>query len=268
MEPEIKSSQSTLEKLSVPIAIIIAGALIAGAFYYSSGKTPVQTGTNPTPLPGASMKPVSASDHIIGNPNADLIVVEYSDLECPFCKSFNTTMNQIMSDYGSSGKVAWVFRQFPIVELHPKAEKEAEATECVNELGGTAKFWQYVNLVYTTTNSNNSLDDGVYNTPKTPPTDSNGNPYYTQKTPRSKTDAGQLSDMAKQVGVDVTAFENCLASGKYASAVQASYNDGVAAGVQGTPMSFIIAKDGTKTPIQGAQPYANLKATIDALLSK
>jgi len=165
--------------------------------------------------------------------------------------------------------VAWVFRQFPIAQLHPKAPIEAEATECVNELGGPSKFWQYVNLIYNTTNSENSLDDGVYNTPATIPTDpSTGLPAYTQKTPRSPTDAGQLSDMAQAIGINVPAFESCLASGKYAALVQSDYNDGVAAGVQGTPTSFIISKDGTKTEVQGAQPYANLKATIDALLAK
>ncbi len=72
--------------------------------------------------------------------------------------------------------------------------------------------------------------------------------------------------MAQSIGINVQSFETCLASGKYAATIQASYNDGVAAGVSGTPMSFIVAKDGTKTPIQGAQPYANVKATIDALL--
>ncbi len=149
-KPTETKSGMTLEKMSVPIAIIIAGLLIAGAFYYSNIKAGQQIAAQAnntaagTQLAGTTMKPISSADHIIGNPNADLILVEYSDLECPFCKSFNVTMNQIMSDYGASGKVAWVFRQFPIVQLHPKAEKEAEATECVNELGGPAKFWQYI----------------------------------------------------------------------------------------------------------------------------
>lgn len=182
------------------------------------------------------MRPVSVDDHIIGNPNADLIIVEYSDPECPFCKVFHSTMRRVMDEYGKDGKVAWVYRHFPIDSLHPKARKEAEALECANELGGPSKFWQYTNLLYDTTTSNNSLDPA------------------------------QLPIMAKAVGLDVSAFNTCLSSGKYAAKVQADYEDAIAAGGKGTPNSIIVSKDGTKTPVQGAQPYENLKGIIDALL--
>ena len=67
-------------------------------------------------------------------------------------------MQQLMSEYGKSGKVAWVYRQYPIVQLHSKAPKEAEALECAAELGGNEKFWDYTDRLYTLTNSNDSLD--------------------------------------------------------------------------------------------------------------
>lgn len=228
-----------MEKLAVPIAIIIAGGFLAGALYYSNLKAKTIVANAPTPSAADSashMRPVSADDHILGNPNADLVIVEYSDLECPFCKQFQTTMKQVMDVYGGPGKVAWVYRHFPIASLHSKAPKEAEATECANELGGAEKFWEYTDLVYQTTNSNNTLD------------------------------AAELPKIAAQVGLDVTAFNTCLASGKYTAKVQADYDDAIAAGGRGTPTSIIISKDGTKTVVQGAQPYASLKATIDALL--
>ena len=225
-----------IEKLSVPISIVIAGGLIAGALYYSSMKAPDQVTPPPSPTGSVSMRPVSGDDHILGNPNADVVIVEYSDTECPYCKQFHTTMQRLMSEYGSTGKVAWVYRHFPIDSLHPKARKEAEATECANELGGVSKFWEYTNMVYSVTTSNNSLDPA------------------------------QLPIIAKKVGLDVKEFNTCLESGKYASKVQADYDDAVAAGGQGTPHSILITKDGVKTAVQGARPYESMKATLDALL--
>src|SRR3989344_7093206 len=125
------------EKLSVPIAIVVAGALIALSLYYSNPKNSAPIVNNGgTVIAGVDMRAVSAEDHILGNPNADVIIVEYSDTECPFCKSFHTTLKRVMSEYGNSGKVAWVYRHFPIDQLHSKARKEAEAMECANELGG------------------------------------------------------------------------------------------------------------------------------------
>lgn len=229
-----------MEKLSVPLAIVIAGGLIAGAFYYSNlqnAKEIAKAKTIPQMVSGGEeMRPVTEADHILGNPNAELIFVEYSDTECPFCKQFHSTLRQMMDEYGKDGKVAWVYRHFPIDQLHPKARKEAEATECANELGGPAKFWEYLNTIYVRTNSNNSLPES------------------------------ELPKIAKDVGLDVKAFNTCLSSGKYADKVQADYDDAVKAGGRGTPNSIIISKDGTKTVVQGAQPYENVKNIIDALL--
>ncbi len=230
-----------MEKMSVPIAIIIAGGLIAGAMYYSNLKgaermAQIKAAKASSENTAGDIRPVAASDHLLGNPSANLIIVEYSDTECPYCKEFHQTMLRVIGEYGKNSKVAWVYRHFPIDQRHPKARKEAEATECANELGGPSKFWEYTNLLYATTNSNNSLDPA------------------------------QLPKMAKAVGLDVTAFNTCLASGKYKDAVQADYQDAVKAGSEGTPTSFIVSKDGTKTTIKGSQPYESLKSVLDALL--
>ena len=229
-----------LEKLSVPIAIVIAGVLIGGSLYYSNIKIASQPQVKTVELaknPDADgMRPVTAEDHILGNPNATLKIVEYSDTECPFCKVFHQTMKQVMDVYGKSGKVAWVYRHFPIDQLHQRARKEAEATECANELGGPEKFWEFIDLVYATTNSNDSLD------------------------------LAQLPVIAGKVGLDVKAFNTCLSSGKYAAKVEADYQDAVKAGGRGTPNSIIVSADGTKTVIQGAQSFEAVKGIIDALL--
>ncbi len=229
-------------KFAVPIAIIIAGVLIAGALYFSNVKSTKVVET-PKVVPSendsiSNMRPVSADDHILGNPNADVIIVEYSDTECPYCKVFHAVLKRAMSEYGKDGKVAWVYRHFPIVSLHPKSPHEAEATECANELGGPTKFWQYLDEVYNRTPSNNGLDPA------------------------------ELPKIASFVGLDVKAFNTCLASGKYTAKVQADYDDAVKVGGRGTPNSILISKDGTKTAFPGADTYEHLKATIDALLQK
>jgi len=105
--------------------------------------------------------PVTPKDHIFGNPNADVKIITHSDLECPFCKRFHATMEDIMKQYEPEGKVAWVFRHFPLTNLHDKAPLEAEASECANELGGNTKFWEYINLLEKITPANNGFDSAL-----------------------------------------------------------------------------------------------------------
>ena len=224
--PQMRASQN----YAIPFAIVIAGLAIAGAIYFGDGKkSAVAT------QPSGTVDPVTSSDHILGNPNAKVVIVEYSDTECPFCKSFHPTMNRIMSEYGKDGKVAWVYRHFPL-PFHTKAPKEAQATECANKLGGNTKFWEYINKVFEVTPGNNQLDPA------------------------------ELPKIAKTVGLDVTAFNKCLESGEMKKTVDAGIASGQKAGVSGTPYSIILVNKKSVTGINGAQPYEVVKATIDELL--
>jgi protein-disulfide isomerase len=230
-----------MEKIAVPIAIILAGGLIAGALYLSNVKstTVAKAGTQPatTQTTAGKIRPVSPNEHILGNPNAQVLIVEYSDTECPYCKQFQSTLHQVINDYGASGEVAWVYRYFPIAQLHPRSEKEAEAVECSSQLGGETTFWKYLDEVYATTPSNNGLDPS------------------------------ELPKIAADVGLNVSDFNNCLNSGKNAQMIQADVSEAEAAGGNGTPFSILInTKDGSQTPLEGAYPYAQLKPIIDAML--
>ncbi len=224
----------------IPLAIIIAGALIGGGVFLG-GKSSQGTVTgiqDTAPANTISMNPVSSSDHILGNPNAKVFIVEYSDTECPYCKLFQPTLHKIIDAYGKDGSVAWVYRHFPIPQLHSKAPKEAEATECANELGGPDIFWKYLDQVYDRTNSNNSLDPA------------------------------QLPQIASDLGLDVTKFNNCLSSGKYTALVEADRQDAIRAGGQGTPYTVLVSGD-VKVPItEGAIQYNDLKSRIDTLLNR
>lgn len=222
------------QNYAIPFAIVIAGLAIAGAIYFGDGKKGA--------LPAADVQAkgevdqVTSTDHIIGNPNAKLVIVEYSDTECPYCKSFHSTMQRIMSEYGEGGKVAWVYRQFPIASLHPKAHYESQATECANKLGKNTKFWEYLNKVFEITPSNNGLDPA------------------------------ELPKIAKTIGLDVTAFNECLESGEMKAVVDAGLASGAKAGVSGTPYSIILVDKKVVGGINGAQAYETVKAQIDALL--
>ena len=105
-----------------------------------------------------AVKPVNVKDHILGRADAQVKIVEFSDLECPFCKRVHPTLKRIMEEYGESGKVAWIYRHFPLDTLHKKARKEAQATECANELGGNKAFWAYTDKLFEITPSNDRLD--------------------------------------------------------------------------------------------------------------
>jgi protein-disulfide isomerase len=235
--------QEKKNNLAVPVAIIIAGAFIAGAIFYTSGKpnTSATQGTanNTNSTQPASIPPVTSKDHILGNPDAPIVLVEYSDTECPYCKVFHQTLQQVMNDYGKDGKVAWVYRHFPLDAIHPKTRNEANGAECANELGGPEKFWAYLNKIFTITPSNNGLDPA------------------------------QVPQIAKDIGLDITAFNACLSANTYKDVVENDLQGGIKAGVTGTPTTFaVIKKTGETITIPGAQPYSSLKTFIDSALAK
>lgn len=227
---------------AVPGAIIIAGLIIAGAIYYKDGN-PRPTGQ--IAAPGtvdnsklANLKPISAQDHLLGNPQAPIKIVEFADLECPFCKDFHKTMLQVMQTYGAPSEVAWIYRHFPLDQLHSKARHEAEAAECAAILGGNDKFWSYITKVFEVTPSNNGLD------------------------------LARLPIIAKDLGLDQNAFATCQTSDKTAAIVDAQYQDAIKTGGNGTPFPIVITPDGKKIALQGAIPLEGMKQLIDGLLAK
>lgn len=234
MEPTTKQNN-----VAIPVAIVVAGALIAGALYFAMAGA----NTAAAPQGGAQpaedlekMTPITAEDHIRGNPNADIVIVEYSDFECPFCKRFHPTLKQLLGEYGD--KVAWVYRHFPLDQLHPvKARKEAAAAECANEIGGNEAFWKFADRFFELTPSNNNTDVDTV-----------------------------LPQIAKEIGLDEAQFASCLTSGKYETHIEENVQNAVATGGTGTPWNIVVMRDGTKYPLSGAQPYDAVKQLIDLVL--
>jgi len=93
-----------------------------------------------------NIDPVTQDDWIKGDKNAPISIVEYSDIDCPFCKRHHPTLDQLVEEY--DGQVNWVYRHFPLDQLHPDARKKAEASECAGDQGGNEAFWEFLDLLY------------------------------------------------------------------------------------------------------------------------
>lgn len=223
------------------IAAFFLGSLYTKVQYLEKNQTAKPTaaavaGDQPQATPTVGDVPkVTDKDHIRGNTTANVVLVEYSDFECPFCKRFHPTMLQVEKDYGN--KIAWVYRHYPL-DFHANAQKEAEAAECAAELGGNDAFWKYADALYDRTTSN-------------------GTGFALDK----------LVPLAVEFGLSEGKFKDCLDSGKYAQTVKDMRDGGQKAGVQGTPGTVVWnLKSGKKQLIPGALPYESVKAAIDELL--
>lgn len=173
---------------------------------------------------------VTAEDHIKGSLEAKVFLIEYSDLECPFCARFHPTAQQAVDEYG--GQVAWVYRHFPLDTLHPKARPAAEASECVAELGGEDAFWVFTDAIFA--DQTTALSD--------------------------------LAGTASKAGAGGSGFQACFDGGKYKDHIEDDYQAGLVAGVTGTPGNFIVNDKGEAWIIPGAVPYDILKQAIDEAL--
>ncbi|MBI5134423.1 MAG: thioredoxin domain-containing protein [Candidatus Taylorbacteria bacterium] len=215
-----------------PAAIVLGSIIIASSIALSGEKRTIPPQPGREPVTTLKIPALNPSDHVLGNRNAPVIMIEYSDTECPFCKRFHSTLQKIMKEYGSEGDVAWAFRHFPV---HKKSMKEGHALECAAELGGNEVFWKYADRIFEETSSNDSLDLGL------------------------------LRPFAADLGLDVEAFGECLESGKYDEKMTDQRSEADAAGAKGTPWTVIVSK-GRWIPLNGAVPYETVESIVKEAL--
>lgn len=224
--------------VSLPVSIVVAGIIIAGAIIYTQKPATANVATvgntdvaEDISANAKKVAPINAKDHVRGNRNAKVKIIEFSDVDCYFCAQAHPTFKSILDEYGND--VVWVYRHFPIVSNHPNAEIGSRAVECIAEQGGDDAFWEAVDALMA-------------------------------KQP--STDRVALVALATQVGVDKTKFEACLDSNKYADLIAEQGANGVEAGARGTPFSVILGPKGEAFAVSGAQPRAVFTAVIDSLL--
>lgn len=197
----------------------------------------IQRLSQPTPSSPVVAKVSLSGNPMLGKSDAPITLIEFSDYQCPFCQRFfQTTLPALRTEYIDRGKVRYVFRDFPIDQIHPHARKAAEAAHCAGEQG---KYWEMHDVLF-------------------------------QNQPALEID--KLKAYARSLQLDATAFDACLEQNKYTAEVQKDYADGVTAGVRGTP-GFFVGKTGSDDTIQGtlisgAQPLAVFRQAIEGLLRK
>ena len=186
------------------------------------------------PVLGAKVDIDPGTLPVLGNKDAKVTMIEFSDFQCPFCKRFyDETFAQLKKDYIDTGKVKFAFRHQPL-EIHPNAPKAGEAAECANDQD---KFWEYHDILF------EQFDSWINEPPET----------LTVK----------LAGFATQLGLDENAFTLCVDSGKYTEKVAADTQAGIAAGADATPTFFINGQ-----PLVGAMPYQTFKTILDQELAK
>jgi protein-disulfide isomerase len=236
--------------ITMPLAVIIAGGLIAVAIYLSNadGQESRRAATDSTPAPAVAgeqgnqppqqppqpeigdIADVDTTDHVRGASDATVTIIEYSDFECSFCRRFHPTMKQVIEEYPND--VRWVYRDF-VLGMFPNSRIIAMASECAGEQG---VFWEMADAIFDDTTTDKSTVSG-------------------------------LAGIAETAGVpNIRQFEACVEDEKYADKIDRDTADARAAGGRGTPYSVAIGPDGSKTAISGAQPFEQVKATIDSLL--
>jgi protein-disulfide isomerase len=232
---EIKSKPNN-ERAILIAGVIIAVSILLHGVIVSKSSTSTKSGlVDKTVIEEIMKKPVANRYFGDQTPTEEIVFTEYSDTECPFCKNFHETMKSVLLE--GNGRYAWVYKHFPL-SFHPKAQKEAEAVECVRSISGDTKAFQYLDSIFAITPANDKL----------PPE--------------------ALYEIASIMKISTKKLKSCVDAGTFAEKVKAEIEEGAKKGVQGTPFTFVTQnKDGKIIDlgsINGAQP----KEALDAVLAQ
>lgn len=227
------------------LAGIIVGYVLSsgmGGLNLPAAPSPTPGAAAPTPTAGAPAIPPTTDtpadaddDAVLGDSDADITVIEFTDYQCPFCsRHYEQTHKQIVKDYVDTGKVKLVVRDFPL-GFHPNAQKAAEATECAADQN---KFWE--------------MHDKL---------------FQMQGTWSNTDGITAFKQYAKDIGLNAGTFDSCLDGGTHAQEVKDDMAAGSASGIDGTPGFWIVGPDGKGQKISGAYPFDSFKTAFDAILN-
>ena len=232
----MKTNTQMQNRYGVPIAIVVAGLLIAGAVFWTGSSGSVASnaaedikGGQPSgqPAQAGKFRMPDETDHVQGNPDASITIVEFSDLECPFCALIHPTLKRIVKE---NEDVKWVFRHFPLSTIHSRALSAAVASECIARLGTNDNFWTFT-------------DEAFANQRKL------GDTWY--------------REMALSFGIDSGAFTGCVNDKGVVADIQTDLDEATGAGGRGTPYVVVVTANGDLIPFSGALPYEQIASVIE-----
>lgn len=234
MDPETRISFRSREAWFIPIAIVAAGLIFSVAIYMQRHNRVEGSVKADITL----MHPVSVNDHIIGSPDAPVKLVEYSDIDSSYSKTFQQTMEQLMATYASGGQVAWVYRHLPLIDQHVYAAEHAEAAECMASLGGPGIFWRFIDSL-------NSAAPGDV-----------------------QFDSANYDNVVSSLGILPESFDACMKAHTYQQKVGNDFQNGIAIGAGGSPFTVLLVKGQAPITLDGALPYDGLKKIVDQAIGK
>ena len=218
----------------LPGAIILAGLILAIAVYaIRTDRSPAIGRGDPD-----TVRPVSPADRIMGNPEAPVKIVEYADIDSAYSKDFQRVMQQLMSEYAAGGKVAWVYRHFPLLDQHPGAASHAEAAECAGFLGDSDAFWRFIDAVQAAAPNDTEFPPEGYGA------------------------------IAAQLGLPGDEFAACLENGRFTKKVYEDSQNAISAGAEGAPFLVILVEGQEPVAIQGSLAYEDMKRVIEDAIAK
>lgn len=237
----------------VVVAILVSGIMISASILYVavSGGIAINGGATGTDAlaQGGTEDPQSAEvtlledDPFIGSEEAQVVMIEFSDYECPFCQRYHlNTYPEIKSAYIDTDRIGYVWKDFPLSFHDPLATDQAVAAQCVMRLEGSEKYFEYADKIFNTTETGgNGMEES------------------------------QLNDLAVEIGVNKEAFDACADNDETLAKVEANIEAGAAAGISGTP-GFVIGviEEGVVRGevVSGALPFANFQEVIDRYLEE
>jgi len=228
----ITMKKSTMWQIATGIlAVLLIISIFTGGFGISTGATAADV-NKPSGVALVSAEDFTDDDAVLGDKNAPVTIIEFSDYQCPYCRKFWTeAYSQIKEEYIDTGKVKLIFRDFPL-SFHPMAEPSAQAAECAGDQG---KYYEMHDKIFL---EQNKLGTGTV--------------QYS---------IGDLKQWAVEIGLDASEFNACLDSEKHKSEVQNDLGDAALSGGQGTP--YFLVGD---VPLSGAQPFSAFEQAIESQL--
>lgn len=235
MPPETPQRRTiSMKELFLPIVIILAGCIVAFSLYATRIRHNVENGTG-TP---EAVRPVTPEDHFIGNPSAPIAIIEYSDIDSPYGKKLQLSMEQLMTDYAKDDQVVWVYRHFPISTLRGDSGMHALAAECAASVGTPATFFRFIDAMNAVAPGANVFNPKGYGA------------------------------IVSELGLSKEAFDACLSARTFESKIHADYRNALEAGATAAPYIVLITPGEKPRAITGAPPYKTLKKIVDTEIAK